>query len=214
MRYLLAFLLLTVLALPKRARGDEAPRYRGFIIDESRVQSLANLEAIRSATKQQIDIVLAVGVPAGMLRFFQSVPFEVVPPGVIAPGNPGLYSSKTKTVRVTAVVVVAGHKPILLHELLHAYHDQIIPNGFDNAEIALFYGRAKTIPAYAPRSHMMLNDREYFACSGTAYLFGVTAQEPFNREKVRINQPAFYNYLRNLFGPTTGEYRGSLAEPN
>jgi hypothetical protein len=207
-----AFWGLVALALPTALMGEEAPRYRGFMIDDSRVRSMANLGSIVSATKAQIDIVLAVGVPAEMLKFFQGVPFEVVPPGVIAPGNPGLYSAKTKTVRVTSVVVTAGHKPILLHELLHAYHDQMIPDGFANADIALFYERAKTIPAYAARSHMMQNDREYFACAGTAYLFGVTAQEPFNREKIRINQPVFYSYLKVLFGPTAGEYHGALTE--
>jgi hypothetical protein len=214
MRKILASLGLAVMAFPVGLHGEEAPRYRGFIIDDSRVRTMTSLEAIRTATKEQIDIVFAVGVPAEMLKFFQSVPFEVVPPGVIAPGNPGLYWPKIKTIRVTAVVVVAGHKPILLHELLHAYHDQMIPGGFDNSDIARFFERAKTIPAYEAHSHMMLNDREYFACAGTAYLFGVTAQEPFQREKVRINQPAFYDYLKNLFGPTAGEYHGSLTVPN
>lgn len=200
------------LALPVAMHGGEALRYRGFLIDDSRVRRLPNLDTIRAATIQQIDIVCAVGVPAEMLKFFQSVPFEIVPPGVIAPGNPGLYSYRTKTVQVTAIVVTAGHKPIMLHELLHAYHDQRIPDGFDNPDIARFYERARAIPAYAARSHMMLNDKEFFACSGTAYLFGVTAQEPFRREKVRDNQPEFYQYLKKLFGPTAGEYHGSLAD--
>jgi hypothetical protein len=210
---LLGFILLGEVILPSGLRGDEAPTYRGFLIDDSRVHAMANLDPILTAIKEQIDIVCSVGVPAEMMTFFQSVPFEVVPPGIIAPGNPGLYSSTTKTVRITSIVVTAGHKPILLHELLHAYHDQKIPDGFDNSYIALFYERAKSIQSYAPKSHMMVNNKEFFACSGTAYLFGVTAQEPFNREKVKTNQPVFYDYLRRLFGPAAGEYHGSLTEP-
>jgi len=208
-----ALFLLGGLVSLSAIHAADSRQYRGFTIDVSRVRRLPNLDAICSATQEQIDIVCAVGVPAGMLEFFQGVRFEIVPPGVISPGNPGLYSWITKTVQVTAVVVIAGHKPILLHELLHAYHDQRIPDGFGNSEIARFYQRAKAIPAYPTKSHMMSNDREFFACAGTAYLFGVTAQEPFRREKVRDNQPDFYNYLKELFGPTAGEYQGSLADP-
>jgi hypothetical protein len=202
-----------LLALPAGLLGGETPRYRGFIIDDSRVQNMPNLEAVRAATKEQIDMVCAVGVPAEILAFFQGVPFEIIPQGVMPSGTPGLYSPRDRSVRVTAGIVTTGHKPVLLHELLHAYHDQRLPGGVENPDIARFYERAKAIPAYARKSHMMQNDREFFACSATTYLFGVTAQEPFKREKLRDNQPDFLDYLKKLFGSNAGEYQGSLTRP-
>ena len=202
-----------LLVLPAGLLGGETPQYRGFTIDDSRVRNMPNLEAVRTATKEQIDMVCAVGVPAEILAFFQSVPFEIVPQGVLPSSTPGLYSPRDRSVRVTAGIVTTGHKPVLLHELLHAYHDQRLPGGFENPDIARFYERAKAIPAYAQKSHMMQNDREFFACSATTYLFGVTAQEPFKREKLRDSQPDLLDYLKKLFGPNAGEYQGSLTHP-
>ena len=57
----------------------ENPSYRGFTIDESRVSQLPAIEAIRTAMKEQIDIVCAVGLPADTLKFFQGVPFVFLP---------------------------------------------------------------------------------------------------------------------------------------
>jgi hypothetical protein len=106
---------------------------------------------------------------------------------------------------------VIFHKPILLHELLHALHNQRLPHGFDNPRIRQFYERAKLLNVYNAKSHMMSNDREFFACTGTTYLFGVTAQEPFKREKIEENQPAYFEFLQKLFGPNAGNYTGSLT---
>ena len=144
-----------------------------------------------------------------MLTFFQSVPFELVPAGTIR--SPGHYAGRLRGVQVASSIMAEGHKPILLHELLHAYHDQRIKEGFRNPDIIKYFDRAKTIAAYAPRSHMMQNAGEFFACAATTYLFGVTAQEPFQRRKVKDSQPELFAYLQALFGPTAGRYAGSLT---
>ena len=202
-----------LLLVPAVLLAGEAPRYRGFVIDDSRVRNLPNLEAVRGATREQNDMVCAVGVPAEILAFFQSVPFAIVPSSAMPGPTPGLYAARDRMVRVTAGIVTTGHKPVLLHELLHAYHNQQLPGGFRNPDVARFYRLARSIPAYAPRSHMLQNDREFFACSATTYLFGVTAQEPFTREKLKESQPDFFAYLKKRFGPDAGAYQGSLTQP-
>jgi hypothetical protein len=207
----LAWLVLLV-PLPRLLGESTGLKYRGFTINQSQVDNLPAAAAVLKATKQQIDIVWAVGVPEEIMEFFESVPFVLVPANTVAGGTPGLYCGRVRGVEVTTGIVTTGHKPVLLHELLHAYHDQRLPQGFKNGEILGFYARAKTIGAYAPKSHMMQNEKEFFACAATTYLFGVTAQEPFARDKVRNGQPVFYAYLKNLFGPGTGNYVGSLTE--
>jgi len=82
--------------------------------------------------------------------------------------------------------------------------------GFKNRDVLMYYERAKASEKYSPSSHMMANVKEYFACAGTAYLFGVTAQEPFTRDKVKSSQPQFYQFMTSLFGPNAGQYQGSL----
>ena len=164
------------------------------------------------ATREQIEIVCAVGLPDEILTFFKGVPLVLVPPGTISTGSPGVYVGKERGVRVAAGIVRMGHKPVLLHEYLHAYHDQRLEKGVRNPEILAFYERAKSISAYAAKSHMMENGGEFFTCSATTYLYGVTAQEPFKREKVKENQPDMYEHLKTLFGPKAGSYAGSLTK--
>ena len=189
-----------------------AQTYRGFTIDDASVRDLPNREAVLAATQEQIDIVHAVGLPPDILNFFESVKFELVPAGTFKSPTPGLYTGRGgRSVKVSAAIVRTGHKPVLLHELMHAYHDQRIEHGFANPAILGYYNRARSISAYAANSHMMSNEKEFFACAATAYLFGVTAQEPFRREKVRDNQPDLHDYLRKLFGPAAGGYAGSLT---
>lgn len=207
-RFAPACWLALVLAAPLSATQN----YRGFTIDDSAVQQLPNLEAVIAATKEQIDIVHAVGLPAEILSFVESVRFELVPTGTFKSPTPGIYAGRdSRAVKVSAAIATIGHKPVLLHELMHAYHDQRLERGFGNPAILGYYAKAQAIPAYAAKSHMMSNEKEFFACAATAYLFGVTAQEPFRREKVRENQPDFHDYLKNLFGPDAGRYAGSLT---
>ena len=51
---------------------------------------------------------------------------------------------------------------------------------------------------------------EFFACAATTYLFGVTAQEPFQRSKIEEAQPELFAHLKSMFGPDAGSYAGSL----
>jgi hypothetical protein len=204
--------VLAGLALFSTGTVSAAQAYRGFTIDDSAVLKAPDLEAILAATQEQIDMVHAIGLPPDVLAFVSGVKFELVPPGTFKRPTPGRYSGrKDGTVQVSSAVVRIGHKPVLLHELLHAYHDKQIKQGYRNSEIVGLYKEAQSIPAFAAKSHMMENVQEYFACAATTYLFGVTAQEPFNREKVREHQPRLHEYLTKLFGPTAGTHAGSLT---
>jgi hypothetical protein len=203
------------LALIGLASAQDFASYRGFTIDESAVRDLPGLAAIRAATQEQIDMVHAVGLPTEIMAFCQKVKFKLVPAGTFKSPTPGRYTGKAgRSVEVSAGILRVGHKPVLLHELLHAFHDQYIEQGFGNPAILDLYAKAQSIPAFAAKSHMMSNAKEYFACIATTYLFGVTAQEPFTRDKLREQQPASLDYLRSLFGPGSGTYEGSLTRPS
>jgi hypothetical protein len=189
----------------------ESGKYRGFTIDESRVRNAPNLEEIRAATREQIDIVCAVGLPADMLQFLQTVPFVFLPAETVRAASPGLYRAQDRSVSVTSRILAIGRRPVLLHELMHAYHDQRLPQGFKNPAILRHFEHAKAIGGYAASSHMMRNSNEFFACAATTYLFGVTAQEPFKRDAIKERQPELFAHLQTLFGPDTGSYAGSLT---
>lgn len=215
--YMHAFFLVVVSCFifgSSSLRGETAKTtYRGFAIDESRLQKDADLEAIRQAIREQIDIVLEVGLPKEIEAFLQSVPFVLIPADDIPRGSPGLYERGSKTVKVTSRITTTGNKPVLLHELLHAYHHQQMPQGFQNAEVIKFYEKAKSADCFGDKSHLMQNPSEYFACAGTTYLFGVTAQEPFNRDKLKAAAPEYFAFLAGIFGDQAGKFDGKL-EPS
>jgi hypothetical protein len=191
--------------------GAEPAKYRGFTLDESRVAKLPNIEEIRTAMKEQIDIVCAVGLSPDALKFFQGVPFVFLPAEAVRSGSPGAYSPQDRSVKVTSRVLTIGRRPVLLHELLHAYHDQRLPEGGKNRAVLGFYADARMADKFVATSHMMATPAEFFACAATTYLFGVTAQEPFKRESLKERHPEYFAHLKAMFGESAGSYTGSLT---
>jgi hypothetical protein len=191
------------------AEPNASGPYKGFRIDYSQVANNPNLDQIKARMNRQIDMVVEVGLPQEVLSFFRNVPTHVIA-GKHAFG--GHYVPAQRKIEIPAPSLLNSRKPIYLHELLHAFHHQRLPNSFKNSEIIAYYHKARELKCYDAHSHMMDNEREYFATAGTAYLFGVTELEPFTRDKVRRNQPFLFKHLQKMFGPNAGAYDGSSNE--
>jgi hypothetical protein len=193
------------------SRADAEILYKGFTIDESACSGMPQMDSMVSRTRDQIDLLSGVGESEEMLRFFQSIRITLKPIP-LSGGTPGLYlGNQTRDVEILPVITLTGHKPVLLHEMLHAYHDLKLEGGFMNNDILRYYLTARSRHLFDSHSHMMSNQREFFACAATTYLFGVTAQEPFTRERLKQCDPEFYSYLESLFGSGAGGYTGWLS---
>ena len=151
LRFGLGVIWATFAFLPGRSWAAQTSEYRGFTIDESGVGKLENLEQVRVAIREQIDIVWAVELPEEILEFVQRVPFQRVVAGARANSSPGVYSARTKEVEGTSRIVTIGHKPVLLH----AHHDQRIKGGYGNREILSFYAEDQRLSGFARTSHML-----------------------------------------------------------
>ena len=97
------------------------------------------------------------------------------------------------------VVVVRPHplgseRPVLLHEMMHAYHHLILPRGERNPGILYFYKNAKDI--YPADAYAMRNEREFFAVTASVFLSGKADDgiTPSDIEKL----PGYSNFLRWL----------------
>lgn len=191
-------------ALPAAAKAP-AMTYRGFTVDDSAVQA-DGLAELRSTMRQQLDMVLAVGLAPEVVAFLQAVPVVVHPAGSFARPSAGRYVGRARQVEVTEDLVLRRHRPVLLHEFMHALHHQWVPRGLGNRELLSLYRAAQSLTAYHPRSHMMSNVQEFFACSATTYLYGATEQEPFTREKLQAAQPELMGLLASWFGPSAGRH--------
>lgn len=90
-------------------------------------------------------------------------------------------------------------RPTLLHEFLHAYHGQVMPGGFQNPGIFYYYAAAKAKGLFPTTAYLMSNAQEFFAVTGSIFLYGKDNQEPFTRASLKEKYPDYFKYLAWLF---------------
>ena len=100
----------------------------------------------------------------------------------------------------------AKHPYVVLHELAHSYHDQVL--GFDDPRVVEAYERAKASGTYSEvvdhrgkvvKHYGMNNPMEYFAEATEAYL-GVNDFFPFVRAELEQHDPMMFRVLREIWG--------------
>ena len=100
----------------------------------------------------------------------------------------------------------AKHPYVLLHELAHAYHDQVL--SFDNKEIIAAFKKAQAEKIYDKvldhngrnvKHYGIGNHKEYFAESTEAY-FGVNDFYPFVRAELKTHDPGMFRILETVWG--------------
>jgi hypothetical protein len=93
----------------------------------------------------------------------------------------------------------------VLHELAHAYHDQVL--GFDEARIRDAYAAYKKsghgdatllITGGHVRHYGLTNQMEFFAEMTEAY-FGVNDFFPFNRAELKESEPEIFDLLKHVW---------------
>ncbi|KJC46090.1 hypothetical protein UB31_20925 [Bradyrhizobium sp. LTSP849] len=170
--------------------------YRGITVDTGAAQVLSNLKEIVASLKHQIDIVVECGAKPEIMAFFKSQPVSVKPGQGDGGGH---FSSKVEGVTVDATVF-APEKPVLLHELLHAYHFRVLPAALQNPDLVRFYDIARQNELYPPDSYVLKNVQEFFAVTGSLYLWGNVDRPPNDRATLHDKQPVYYQWLGDLFG--------------
>ncbi len=102
----------------------------------------------------------------------------------------------------------AKHPYVILHELAHAYHDQVLENGFQNKAVLDAYKKAKAKGAYEKvllysgrtvKHYGLTNQMEYFAECTEAYL-GVNDFYPFVRAELNEHDPRMFKLLKKIWG--------------
>jgi hypothetical protein len=168
--------------------------YRGFHVDLSGASGTMPDAKMIAAIKRQIDMVEQVKLKPQVVAFMRTINIWANPNKTMT--GPGHYGRKTGV--DLRMALLDPNKPILLHELLHAFHDQQLPNGFANVDIEKFYERGQSA-GWPPDSYMMSNHREFFATTASVYLFGDIPRPPESRKQLRTKQPHYYQWLADLF---------------
>jgi len=170
--------------------------YRGFAVDATEIKDAPQYKAVMTSLVHQIDIVADCGAKPDQLQFFRS---QTVFVKHAPPGGMGHFDSRSPGVTV-AGIVAESQKPILLHELLHAYHFRVMPDRYRNAEILTFFQRAQGTGAYPKDAYLLKNVQEFFAVTASLYLWGNVDRPPHTREALKAAQPVYYAWLGQLFG--------------
>lgn len=98
------------------------------------------------------------------------------------------------------------HPAVILHELAHAYHDQVLD--FDHPEIIAAYDKAVEAGSYEQvllytgkmvRHYALTNHKEYFA-EGTEAYFYRNDFYPFVRAELKEHDPALHDLLKQIWG--------------
>jgi len=98
------------------------------------------------------------------------------------------------------------HPAVVLHELAHAYHDQVL--GFDHPEILAAFARAQLAGKYQSvldhkggkvRHYALSNHKEYFA-EGTEAYFYRNDFYPFVRAELKEHDAALHDLLDRIWG--------------
>lgn len=98
------------------------------------------------------------------------------------------------------------HPAVILHELAHGYHDQVL--GFDHPEIIAAYEKAKESGTYenvllytgqTVKHYGLTNHKEYFAEATEAYFYRNDFY-PFVRAELERHDPTMYAVLKKVWG--------------
>ena len=195
-----ALLLSLLCLLSPFALADQA--HHGFTLDDHLLdtgQKAAFAGAPFVSVAEQLDIVEASGLPPEILAFFKKTRI-IVDPSVR--GNPGIFDVRNgePAVRIQPIVFPAN-KPIVLHELMHAYHLAVLT--LKNPDILRAFDAASRpgkYPQAYQRAHFLQNEKEFFAVTSTIYLFGKIQQPPFDCAILSKDDPAYLDFLEKTFG--------------
>lgn len=99
------------------------------------------------------------------------------------------------------------HPAVVLHELAHAYHDQVLSfddprviAAYDNAMEHKLYDKVLLYTGQQVRHYAATNHKEYFSESTEAYFYRNDFY-PFVRAELKIHDPVTHDLMEEIWGP-------------
>ena len=107
----------------------------------------------------------------------------------------------TGVIKLRPNMLKYAEDPVILHELLHAYHAKLMAGGLNNLGIKAWYAKAASKNVFPKEEYAMMNPQEFFAVTASIFLAGKESiHEPHTRARLKEKLPKYYKYLVELFG--------------
>ncbi len=125
----------------------------------------------------------------------------------------------TGVIKLRPNMLKYAEDPVILHELLHAYHNKLMGGGLENLGIKAMYAQAVSKNAFPKEEYAMTNPQEFFAVTASVFLAGKgTLSEPHTRAQLKEKLPKYYKFLVELFGfdpePASAPVANSSTPPS
>jgi hypothetical protein len=192
---------LALSALPLRAAhaDEQVQQMHGFQVEYAKV-GISVLNHMQSTLERQFKIVEEANVPPAVLEYFKTVPIVIVPELQTGFGHARVEAGR-QIVEIK-VAKLPSDRPILLHELLHAYYGQKIGRSEMLRSAYQEAVQSNIYPKSYRSAHFFENPGEYFAVIGSIFLYGKRIdQPPYDCKITAKSQPQFIAFLTEHFGP-------------
>jgi hypothetical protein len=189
---LLATLSLLACSQAVLARDSYVFDYHGWHIDASKVSDQPR-DAVVTAVQKQIDGIETLGIAQDIVGFMRTVPLRA---DASHEGAPARYERANGI--DFRLDTLDPKKPILIHELLRAFHEQKL-KASDNAIIANAFQESRDSGAWPANAPMLRSAQDFFAATATVYLFGTIDTEPFTQGRLHQVQPEYWKWLGEVF---------------
>lgn len=179
-----------------RAADDRVAKllYRGFTVDISLLDEVKDAGQTLASVKHQIDKVVTTSVKPEVAEFFATVRIKL---DFVPDGQLGVYDGKGVLMTTDPI---HPDRNVLVHELLHAYHDQKMAKDAKR-RVGIYYDQAPRAYNLPKTEYAMSNEAEFFAVTGSIYLRGSSSRKPHDQATIRAAQPEYYKFLGDLFDP-------------
>lgn len=167
--------------------------YHGWRVDAANAVRGQKPQKTVRLIQAQLDLVESVGLKPAVLDAMRAVPIMVEAGGGPEPATYSRGAGVAAHARL-----LDPKKPILLRQLLAAYYDQGLPASAV-ADVGRYRRQILDRRAWPRSAAILQNDRDFFAITGAAYLYGAITREPYNRANLRKTQPDYYQWLARLF---------------
>jgi hypothetical protein len=167
--------------------------YHGWHVDASHVPDLSQ-DSVMAPVQKQIDAIETRGIAQDIVEFMRTVPLHAEKASRDA--APAHSAGKEKGIDFQ-LDALDPKKPVLLHELLRAFHEQKLRSSDTIINDAYQASRASGV--WPADSAMMKSPQEFFAATATVYLAGAIDTPPVTPGRLHEAQPEYWKWLGEVF---------------